>query len=233
MPADFSKLEKTIGFKFKDKEILRKALTHKSYADEAGTQEFNERMEFLGDSILAAVVAEYLFLKYSGEDEGKLSQLKSQLVSRQNLGRWAKNIDIGDFIFISKGEEASGGRKRESLLSNTFEALIAAVFLDGGFEAAKKFISTHLVKHRRVIINDAKSKLQEYIQSAYKSLPEYRIIAESGPDHEKIFEIGVFFKKNLLGSGNGKSKKEAEQSAAKKALKEIRKNNKEIRKNNK
>lgn len=226
MPADLAKLEKIIGYKFKDKGLAQKALTHKSYADEAGLSEFNERMEFLGDSVLAAVVAEHLFNKHPDEDEGKLSQIKSQLVSRINLGKWAKDIDLGEFIYISKGEEASGGRKRESLLSNTFEALIASLYIDGGFDAAKKFICTHLAKHRRVVINDAKSKLQEYIQSAYKALPEYKIMGETGPDHEKIFEVGVFFKKTMLGSGEGKSKKEAEQAAAKKALKEIRLKNK-------
>lgn len=226
MPAELSKLEKEIGYKFKDKEIIQRGLTHKSYADEAGLSEYNERMEFLGDSILSAVVAEYLYDKYHADDEGRLSQLKSQLVSRINLGKWAKNIDLGEYIYISKGEEASGGRKRESLISNTFEALIAAIYIDGGFEPAKKFICTHLDTHRRVVINDAKSKLQEYIQSEYKALPEYKIVGESGPDHEKIFEVGVFFKKTLLGSGAGKSKKEAEQAAAKKALKKIREKNK-------
>ena len=222
MSDEFGKLEKIIGFKFKDRAHLQKALTHKSYADETGSSEFNERMEFLGDSILAAVVAEYLFTKYGGEDEGRLSQLKSQLVSRQSLSRWAKDMDLGDFLLISKGEDTSGGRKRDSLLSNTFEALIAAIYLDSGFDAAKKFITVHLAKHRRVVINDPKSKLQEYIQSVHKTLPEYKIMGETGPDHEKIFEVGVFFKKSMLGSGSGRSKKEAEQAAAKKALKEIR-----------
>lgn len=223
MSVELGKLEKIVGYKFSDKTLLQKALTHKSYADENGLGEYNERMEFLGDSILAGVVAEYLYQKYPEVDEGRLSQLKSQLVSRQSLSRWAKDMGLGDFLLISKGEEASGGRKRDSLLSNTFEALVAAIYLDDGFEPAKKFINTHLAKHRRVVINDPKSKLQEYIQSVHKSLPEYKIVGESGPDHEKMFEVGVFFKKTMLGSGEGRSKKEAEQAAAKQALKAIRK----------
>jgi len=221
MPNDVEKLEKIIGFKFQNSELLTKALTHRSYAAETGSHEHNERMEFLGDSILAAVVADYLYQKYPDQDEGRLSQLKSQIVSRQNLAQWAKKIKLGNFILISKGEEASGGRKRDSLLSNAMEAVIAAIYLDGGFMPAKKFIFNYLIQQRRLVIHDTKSKLQEYIQSVYRTLPEYKVLKEEGPDHQKVFEIGVYLKKNLLGSGTGHSKKEAEQVAARKALKTL------------
>jgi ribonuclease-3 len=169
-------------------------------------------------------VADYLYHKYPDQDEGRLSQLKSQIVSRQSLSKWAKQIKLGNFMYISKGEDANGGRKRESLLSNTFEAVIASIYLDGSYLDAQKFIFNFLMQQRRMVVNDAKSKLQEYIQSKYQTLPEYRVLNEYGPDHEKVFEIGVYLKKNLLGQGTGPCKKEAEQVAARKALREIKNN---------
>lgn len=222
MLPDLTKLEKLTGIKFRDPELLQLALTHKSYSAETGINHNNERLEFLGDSILAAVVADFLFQKYAEDDEGRLSQIKSQLVSRQNLAKWARKIKLGSYIFISKGEEASGGRLRDSLLSNAFEALIASIYMDAGFKAANNFILEFLQAQRRVIINDAKSKFQEYAQSVCRALPEYRVLSEAGPDHEKTFEIGVYIKKHLLGSGSGHSKKEAEQLAAKSALKSLK-----------
>ena len=221
MSSDLKKLEKIIGHQFENRELLTKALTHKSYAAEIGSGEFNERMEFLGDSILSASVADYLYHKHPDQDEGKLSQIKSQIVSGQNLSKWALDIKLGAFLLISKGEEANGGRQRESLMANTIEALIAALYLDAGYTVAKEFIFKYLVKQRRVIINDAKSKLQELIQSRFQTLPEYRVLSETGPDHERIFEIGVYVKKDLMGVGTGRSKKDAQQGAAKKALKAL------------
>jgi len=225
MSVDLDKAQKTFGIKFKNLKLLIKALTHKSYAAETGSDEFNERMEFLGDSILSAVVADHLYHKHPDYDEGKLSQIKSQVVSRQNLCRWAKKDDFGEFFYISKGEEINGARTRDSLLANTFEAVIAAIYIDSGFDAAKKFILQYLSLQKRVIINDSKSKLQELLQSKFQTLPEYKVLSESGPDHEKLFEIGVFHKKKLLGKGNGRCKKDAEQAAAKKALKTLLKKN--------
>lgn len=222
MVTELEKLEKSVDVKFENIYLLQKSLTHRSYAAETNSSEQNERMEFLGDSILSAVVADYLYQKYPDEDEGRLSQLKSQLVSRHNLAIWAKKLKLGNFILISKGEEANGGRKRESLLSNAFEAVIAAIYLDAGFFAAKKFIFNYLIQQRRMVITDAKSKLQEYIQSTYRTLPEYRVVSESGPDHERVFEVGVFLKKEPIGTGTGLSKKAAEQAAAKNALKTMK-----------
>lgn len=227
MPIELKKLEKVVGYKFQNIDILKKALTHKSYAIDAGKDQDNERLEFLGDSILATTVVDYLYNKFPDQDEGKLSQIKSQIVSQQNLTRWAKDIRLGDYIFMSKGEEASGGRKRDSLISDALEALIAAIYLDAGFETARKFILRFLTKQKRLAITDQKSRLQEYIQSKHKTLPEYKVLVESGPDHLKTFETGVYLRKTLLGRGKGHSKKEAEQSAAKQALRKIRQKKKD------
>jgi len=230
MLSHIRNLEKAVSYKFKDNSLARNALTHKSYASEQGINEFNERMEFLGDSILGASVAEYLYNKYPKQDEGRLSQLKSQIVSRTNLCKWAKEIKLGECMLISTGEDASGGRNRDSLLSNTLEAVIAAVYLDGGFKPAKEFIFRYLASQKRLVVNDSKSKLQEYVQSQFQTLPEYTVVSETGPDHEKIFEISVLLKDKLLGTGCGRSKKEAEQAAARSALREINKLKKATRK---
>jgi ribonuclease-3 len=219
---ELAKLQKILGYRFKDIALLQLALTHKSYAAESGASVHNERLEFLGDSVLSASVADFLYHKYPDQDEGRLSQLKSQIVSRQDLSRWARELKLGNYLFISKGEEANGGRKRDSLLANSLEAVIAALYLDGEYPAAKKFIFSYLNKLKRLIVTDTKSKLQEYIQSHYQTLPEYRIIKESGPDHEKVFEVGVYLRKTLLGQGTGCCKKEAEQLAARRALRMIR-----------
>jgi len=219
MPNDLKTVQKIIGVKFKDIHFLETALTHKSFAAERGLAEYNERMEFLGDSILSSVSADYLYHKFPNLHEGRLSQLKSQIVSSQNLSKWAKELKLGNFINLSKSEEINGGRQRDNLLCDTMEAVIAAIYLDLGFEPAKRFILNYLSSQKRVIINDSKSKLQERIQSSFKTLPEYRVISETGPDHQKSFEIGVYLRKKLLGAGSGASKKEAEQAAAKKALK--------------
>jgi len=221
MPSDIDKAQKAVGHRFKDQKLLLKALTHKSFAAESGSSEFNERMEFLGDSILSAVVSDFLYNKYPENDEGRLSQIKSQIVSRLQLARWAKKIKLGEYLYISKGEELNAARVRDSLLADTFEAVIAAIYIDSGFDAADKFISGFLNLQRRIVINDSKSKLQELIQSKYQTLPDYKVLNESGPDHEKVFEIGVYHKKKLLGTGVGRCKKDAEQAAAKKALKAL------------
>jgi len=219
---ELTELQNVIGYQFSEIELLRRALTHTSYAAETGIRCHNERMEFLGDSILSSAVADFLYHKYPDQQEGRLSQLKSQIVSRQNLSRWAREIKLGNYLYISKGEEANGGRQRESLLSDALEAVIASVYLDGEYGAAKKFIFSYLTRQKRLIVTDTKSKLQEYIQSHYQTLPEYRIISASGPDHEKRFEVGVYLNKSLLGQGAGCCKKEAEQAAARLALRAIR-----------
>jgi ribonuclease-3 len=219
---DYKKLQEIIEYKFNNLEVLETALTHKSYAAES-CRNYNERMEFLGDSILSAAIAETLYLTYPGESEGKLSQLKAQIVSSSNLSVWAKEINLGYYIFLGKSEDSFESRNRESLLCDVFEAVIGSIYLDGGFEAAKKFILKFLDLHKEIIIiTDYKSRLQEAAQSLYKELPEYKIIKEFGPDHSKKFEVAVYVKGHLLGNGIGNSKKEAQQSAAEKSMKNIK-----------
>ena len=217
------KLQEAIEYQFNNLEVLMIALTHKSYAAESGIQIYNERMEFLGDSILSAIVAESLYYRYSDETEGKLSQLKSQIVSSQNLSEWAKEIKLGDFVLLGKSEDTTEARQREGLLCDAFEALVCAVYLDGGFENAKKFVLKFLDKQQDIVITDYKSRLQEAVQSEYKILPKYKILRERGPDHDKNFEVAVYVKDQLLGKGVGHSKKEAQQEAALKALENIKK----------
>ncbi|MDR1195519.1 MAG: ribonuclease III [Endomicrobium sp.] len=216
-------LQKVIEYKFNNLEVLITALTHKSYAAESGPKLYNERMEFLGDSILSAIVAESLYRRYSDETEGKLSQLKSQIISSQNLSVWAKEIKLGDFILLGRSDDTKEARNREALLCDVFEALVCAVYLDGGQEEAKKFVLKFFDKQREIIITDYKSRLQEIAQFEYKVLPEYKVLKELGPDHDKNFEVAVYVKNRLLGKGFGHSKKEAQQSAAEKALKNIKK----------
>lgn len=219
---DSASLERSIRFKFKNGRLLLEALTHKSHAIENGGRLFNERLEFLGDSILSAVTAHWLFKRYPSDDEGKLSKLKSQLVSRATLVTWARDISLGKYILMSPGEESTGGRERESLLANALEALIGAIFLDDGFSKSQRFILKFLSKKKRIVETDYKSKLQELIQKRYKIPPAYILTEESGPDHNKTFHMEVRIRKRLLGLGEGRSKKEAEQSAAFQALKKIR-----------
>ena len=222
MPEPLEALERRIRIPFKSKKLLEEALTHKSYAMESNGKNFNERLEFLGDAVLSTVVAHYLFKRFPDVDEGRLSKLKSQLVSRGNLFVWANQLDLGDYLRMSPGEEATGGRQRESLVGNAYEALVGAIFLDRGFPVAQRFIVRHLAKQKRIIETDFKSRLQEIIQKKYKIPPEYKVIGESGPDHDKTFQIEVRVKRKPLGQGEGKSKKEAEQAAAKEALKAIK-----------
>lgn len=220
---ELEKLQKVIEYKFNNLEVLITALTHKSYAADTESKIYNERMEFLGDSILSAIVAQHLYERYRAESEGVLSQLKSQIVSSRNLSRWAKKADLGGFILLGKSEDVKGSRNREGLLCDTFEALVCAVYLDGGFQEAEKFVLRFLDDSRDIILTDYKSRLQEAVQCEYKILPEYRIEKESGPDHDKSFEAAVYVKNKLLGRGKGHSKKEAQQAAAQKAMKNINK----------
>ncbi len=228
---NIKKLENLIGIKFHNQDLLKEALTHKSYAVEMlppwGN---NERLEFLGDSLLSAIVSAYLYKKYPEEDEGTLSRLRANLISRETLLSWAKEINLGKYIYLSRGEEASRGRERESILANAYEALVGAIYLDKGYALTEKFVLKKLELKKHIRIKDYKSRLQEIVQSKYKLIPEYKVLKESGPDHEKTFEIGVYFpyptasaRKRIVGRGIGKSKKEAEQEAAKNALSKITK----------
>lgn len=213
-------LQKKLRIRFGNETLLEEALTHISHAMEQGECSFNnERLEFLGDSVLNTSVTEYLFHRFPKDDEGRLSKLKSQLVSRASLVEWAKELKLGQYIRMSASEEQSGGRQRDSILANAVEALIGAIFLDQGFEKARDFVLAKFSRKKRIIETDYKSKLQEMIQKKFRMPPTYVILDEAGPDHDKIFHVQVRVRKNALGEGKGRSKKEAEQDAAHRAIK--------------
>jgi len=218
-----SKLERILGVRFKNQALLLESLTHKSYAMERGGNiPFNERLEFLGDSVLSSAVAHYLFERYPDADEGRMSQLKSMLVSRPSLTVWGKNLGLGAFIRLSEGETSTGGRDRDSIVGNAMEAVLGAMYLEAGFDAVKTFTDKLLAKRKRMVTSDHKSRLQEWAQKKYKIPPDYVMRGSTGPDHAKIFHIDVLVEGSVLGTGTGKSKKEAEQAAARDALKKIK-----------
>lgn len=217
------KLEDLIDYKFNDRSLMIEALTHSSYANEHhDNYACNERMEFLGDAVLSIVTAEYLYNKFPNLPEGKLSKLRSSLVCTQSLSNFARQIELGSFLRLGKGETASGGANRPSILENAFEALIAAIYLDGGMEPAKKHILRFLsvaVESHNTAFKDYKTTLQEVVQQNPDEILNYVLVGESGPDHDKRFEAEVHLNSNVIGRGIGKSKKQAEQEAAREALK--------------
>ncbi|MFH1783917.1 MAG: ribonuclease III [bacterium] len=217
--------EKLIGLEFKSKDLLKQALTHKSFAYENGLKHYNERLEFLGDSVLNLIVSRYLYEKYPLEEEGKLSKFKAQITSRATLVRLAQKLVLGKYLYLSKGEIATGGRQRPSILADSYEAVIGALYLDRGFRIISSFLIGQLEGSDIIAYEDIwdfKTVLQEIIQQKYKQVPEYKTTAEHGPDHNKLFEVQVGIKKEMLGRGKGKNKKEAEQAAAKEALKKLK-----------
>lgn len=221
---DLDRLQQNLGFSFKNESMARQAFTHRSYLNEAKRPlPSNERLEFLGDSILSFIVSDHLYLTFPNFPEGHLTNLRSTLVKTTMLATLATEINLGDFLFLSKGEEEGGGRRNVSLLADTFEALLGAIYLDQGFLAVHQIIHRLLIPKLTKILQDksykdAKSKFQEYIQEDSKSSPVYTVLSESGPDHVKEFTVGVFVEGKLLGQGQGKSKQEAEQQAATVAL---------------
>ncbi len=215
----FSDLEKVLNYTFRDKNILREALTHKSYAAEFRHNKDNERLEFLGDSVLGLVVAAYLYKLLDAKEEGVLSKIKANLVSRRNLYFWGQNLKLGEYMFLGQGEIASGGRQRQSILSNAMEAVVGAVYLDGGFDAAKDLILKWLETQKiEADGGDYKSVLQEYLQKRGKGAPEYDVVSTVGPEHDKTFTVRVTLLGRELGRGKGHNKKAAQQAAAKEAL---------------
>ena len=223
MSDKFEQIQNNLGYEFHNLNFLETALTHRSYSSEYGLKYCNERMEFLGDSVLSAVVSEYLYNKYSDDNEGKLSQIKAQIVSAKSLSSWAKKVKLDKFILISKSEDSNFARQRDSLLCDSFEAIVGAIYLDSGFETAKKFINKFLSDQQTVELTDYKTSLQELVQAQFQTLPEYRVVKEYGPDHDKKFEIAVFIEGKQFGFGRGSSKKEAEQNSAKQAYKKLNK----------
>lgn len=215
----FFDLEKVLGYTFANKDILREALTHKSYAAEFKHNKDNERLEFLGDSVLGLVVAAYLYRLLDTKEEGVLSKIKSNLVSRRNLYFWGSQLKLGEYMFLGQGEIANGGRQRQSILSNAMEAVIGAVYLDGGFEVTESLILKWLKTQKiEADAGDYKSILQEYLQKKGKNIPEYEVISTIGPEHDKIFTVAVYLDGKELGRGKGHNKKAAQQNAAKEAL---------------
>ena len=215
-------LEETLGYRFRRPELLEEALTHKSYAFEKGERRHNERMEFLGDSVLAAITAHRLFDQHPDVDEGRLSKMKAALVSRPTLTRWARKIRVAAHLRLGAGEETTGGRERASILANAVEALIGAIYLDGGYRPASEVVSGWLQEEAAGLEEtDYKSRLQEIVQKRHKIPPEYKMERTTGPDHDKTFSVRVQFGSRVLGTGRGKSKKEAEQDAARDALENI------------
>ncbi len=212
-----------IGYRFTKDELLKTALTHSSYANEVkkGTP-YNERLEFLGDSVLSIVVSDYLFLHFKHLPEGELTKLRASLVCERTLCEFARSIELGKYMLFGRGEDASGGRERPSILSDAFEAVIAAIYLDGGIEAARefvlRFIKKQLESKRTSPFKDYKTALQEIIQQNKEETVNYCLVEESGPDHDKRFTVEVRLNSNVIGRGTGRSKKDAEQHAAKEAL---------------
>ena len=225
MPS-LSDIQQRIAYTFKNPELLERALTHKSYANENRVPYHNERMEFLGDAVLNLVVSEYLMSTCPDSNEGDLSRFRAAVVSEPALAIVARELGIGRHLLLGKGEEQTGGRNKDSLLADSLEALIASVYLDRGKDAAESLVIRFfegLLKKTRSTGGtlDYKTELQELCQDQLKQLPEYRVVSESGPDHLKQFEMEVWIKGTLSGRGIGKSKKEAEQRAAKEALEKL------------
>ena len=212
--------ENKIGYEFKNKNLLARALTHSSYANEKGTGLDNERLEFLGDSVLGFITAEYLFEHYKDKAEGELTKKRAYAVCEKTLFGFAGEIGLGDMILLGKGEEHTGGRQRPSVVSDAFEALIAAIYLDGGIECAKKFVLPFIevAPETKPVFKDYKSTLQEVLQQNPTEKFEYVVVGESGPDHNKEFVVEIHMNSNVIGTGKGSSKKKAEQQAAKSAL---------------
>lgn len=220
-----SPIEERIGHKFRNGLLLAEALTHPSLGHETQQRHFdNQRLEFLGDAVLQVVISEHLFDRFGNAAEGQLTKLRSRLVSRDTLKKYAAQLNLGQFLMIGRGEEASGGRTRTSTLADAFEALTGAIFLDGGLEKARKFILTQAgedlarIAEEPVDINP-KGQLQEFLQSISPRSPVYETISESGPEHEKTFVVQAIWEGIALGKGRGRSKKQAETAAAEEALK--------------
>ena len=215
-------LEKEINHKFKNRDVLIEALTHSSYANEnRNGRESNERLEFLGDSVVSIVAADLLFERFPHTPEGELSKIRSALVCTASLSSFANQISLGEYLYLGKGEELSGGRQRSTILENAFEALTAAIYLDGGLEEARAFVLrflTNALDNHQVSFKDYKTLLQEVVQQNHDETLNYVIVGESGPDHDKRFEVEVHLNSNIIGRGIGRSKKQAEQEAAREAL---------------
>lgn len=222
------KFQEHIGYNFKDKTVLFESITHSSYANENQSQmiTFNERLEFLGDSVLGVVISEYLFKNFPKMPEGRLTKIRAKIVCEPSLAQVAKKVKLGEVLRLGRGEELTGGRERSSILADGLEALMAAIYLDGGYDCVKKFIFKFMGNIIDDSINgkillDYKTRLQEVIQGSMKQELVYEIYDEKGPDHNKVFYVRVRLNNKVMGKGDGGNKKEAEQLAAKRALERL------------
>ncbi|BCN31416.1 ribonuclease 3 [Anaeromicropila herbilytica] len=223
------KFEDVIHYQFNDKKILRQALTHSSFSNEKRLDKLanNERLEFLGDAVLELVTSEYIYKKNSNMLEGDLTKLRASIVCEQTLSFCAREINLGDYILLGKGEAATGGRERNSILSDALEAVIGGIYLDGGFTNAKEFITNYILSDidNKKLFFDSKTILQEIIQSRFKEPLRYELISEEGPDHNKKFTVVAFIGEKELGTGIGRTKKAAEQEAAYQSILKLRSQN--------
>ena len=224
---NFAILEKKLGLEFKNRDLLIEAFCHRSYLNEHPDfyLPHNERLEFLGDAVLELIVTEYLYKKYPEKSEGELTNWRAALVNAKILGEVARELGFNDFLLLSKGEEKETGKARLYILANTFEALIGAIYLDQGYEVAKNFVEKNLIEKKlpeiieKGLFKDPKTRFQEEAQERVKITPTYKVLEEWGPDHAKHFIVGVFLGNELVAKGEGTSKQEAEEEAAKNALK--------------
>ncbi len=217
-------LESRLGYNFKNISLLKNALIHTSYANEVRNGvTSNERLEFLGDSVLSLIVSDHIFNEFSGMPEGELTRLRASLVCEKSLCSFARELDLGHFLYLGKGEDKGGGRDRDSILADAFEAVLAAIYLDGGMDAAKEYVMRFVLReikvHTEENTKDYKTILQEIIQRNPEETVSYILTGSDGPDHDKSFTVEVRLNSNVIGEGTGKSKKQAEQMAAKQALK--------------
>lgn len=219
-------LEKRIGYCFKDKELLRQAITHSSYANELRINKSGhyERLEFLGDAVLELVTSDFLYHEHPDIQEGQLTKLRASMVCEQSLAFCARDLELGRFMQIGKGEEGTGGRNRDSLISDVMEAVIGAIYLDGGMEEARAYIYHFVLSdlENKRLFYDSKTNLQEYIQGTIKKEFHYELVEESGPEHNKRFTVEIRMQGNVLGRGSGRTKKAAEQQAAYAALLDLK-----------
>jgi len=223
---DFSGFEKTINYTFKDAVLLEAAFTHRSYLNENRTsgREHNERLEFLGDAVLELVVTEFLYAKYPQKPEGELTSYRAALVNTISISDAATKLGMNEYLLLSRGEARDTGRARQIILANAFEAVIGAIYLDGGYEPSKDFIATQLFYKIEEVVakrlwQDAKSRFQELSQERVGITPRYEVVNQTGPDHDKTFVTGVYLGSDRISIGQGRSKQEAEQAAAENALK--------------
>lgn len=226
---DLKIFEKIIGITFKNKILLKNAFIHRSYLNENKTFKLlsNEKLEFLGDSVLSLITSVYLYKSYPLLHEGDYTEIKSSIVRTESLAEAARSLKLGDYLYLSKGEEINNGRRNRNIMADCFEALIAVIFIDQGFKKASSFVTKYLFKDRlNHLIEDklyfsSKSRLQEYVQNKHKTIPVYKVLEEKGPEHKRIFRVGAYIREKKIAEGTGASKKEAEEKAARKVLEKM------------